>query len=228
MESKTMKEPAKFCGNILVRKTRRRSFLAKSLFEGVFGVLTDVSFAYYQSSAQWTKGERPELLVEVINIQAVEEVDDNAFGQALCFQITYHCHTKKDNCNTRTLYLSAYDVDEFDSWLCSLRVACLDNPVSLTQYHSGRFTGKSWSCCKAVTFRNSPGCKPCTIYGIPDVKRNKLSLAIAFSGFGVVACESHYSDMPGSLPFNAVRNMTLDSSRKETELDYPQCYEGGC
>jgi len=51
MESK--KETAKFCGNILVRKTKRRSFLAKSLFEGVFGVLTDGLFEYYQSSAQW-------------------------------------------------------------------------------------------------------------------------------------------------------------------------------
>lgn len=51
MESK--KETAKFCGNILVRKTKRRSFLAKSLFEGVFGVLTDGLFEYYHSSAQW-------------------------------------------------------------------------------------------------------------------------------------------------------------------------------
>jgi len=41
----------------------------------------------------------------------------------------------------------------------------VDNPVSLTQYHSGRFTGKGWSCCKAATFRSSPGCKPSTIYG---------------------------------------------------------------
>ena len=44
-------------------------------------------------------------------------------------------------------------------------LACVDNPVSLTQYHSGRFTGKGWSCCKAATFRSSPGCKPSTIYG---------------------------------------------------------------
>lgn len=51
MESK--KQTAKFCGNILVRKARRRSFLAKSLFESVFGVLTEASFEYYQSSAQW-------------------------------------------------------------------------------------------------------------------------------------------------------------------------------
>ena len=51
MESK--KQAAKFCGNILVRKARRRSFLAKSLFESVFGVLTEASFEYYQSSAQW-------------------------------------------------------------------------------------------------------------------------------------------------------------------------------
>lgn len=51
MESE--KERARFCGNILVRKTKRRSFLAKSLFEGVFGVLTDGSFEYYRSSAQW-------------------------------------------------------------------------------------------------------------------------------------------------------------------------------
>jgi len=35
-----------------------------------------------------TKGEKPEFLVEVINIQAVEEVDDSAFGQALCFQVS--------------------------------------------------------------------------------------------------------------------------------------------
>ena len=53
MEPKIKKETAKFCGNILVRKTKRRSFLAKSLFEGVFGVLTDVTFEYYHSSAQW-------------------------------------------------------------------------------------------------------------------------------------------------------------------------------
>lgn len=51
MESK--KQAAKFCGNILVRKAKRRSFLAKSLFESVFGVLTEASFEYYQSSAQW-------------------------------------------------------------------------------------------------------------------------------------------------------------------------------
>lgn len=51
--AKNKKETAKFCGNILVRKTKRRSFLAKSLFEGVFGVLTEVSFEYYHSSAQW-------------------------------------------------------------------------------------------------------------------------------------------------------------------------------
>ena len=38
------------------------------------------------------------------------------------FQVTYHCRTKKDNSNTRTLYLSAYDVDEFESWLSSLRL----------------------------------------------------------------------------------------------------------
>ena len=53
MESNIKKQTAKFCGNILVRKTRRRSFLAKALFEGVFGVLTEGSFEYYQSSAQW-------------------------------------------------------------------------------------------------------------------------------------------------------------------------------
>ena len=43
----------------------------------------------------------------------------------------------------------------------------------------------------------------------------QLSLAIAFSGFGVVASESHYSDMPGSLPFNKVRAI---STLKQTSL----------
>ena len=47
------KERARFCGNILVRKTKRKSFLAKSLFEGVFGVLSDNLLEYYRSSAQW-------------------------------------------------------------------------------------------------------------------------------------------------------------------------------
>ena len=51
-------------------------------------------------------------------------------------------------------------------WLNYWLLACVDNPVSLTQYHSGRFTGKGWSCCKAATFRSSPGCKPSTIYGM--------------------------------------------------------------
>ena len=34
-----------------------------------------------------TKGEKPELFIDIINIQSVEEVDDGAFGQALCFQV---------------------------------------------------------------------------------------------------------------------------------------------
>ena len=34
-----------------------------------------------------TKGEKPEFSIDVINIQSVEEVDDGAFGQALCFQV---------------------------------------------------------------------------------------------------------------------------------------------
>lgn len=53
METRNKKETAKFCGNIMVGKTRRRSFLAKSMFQGVFGVLTEVAFEYYNSSAQW-------------------------------------------------------------------------------------------------------------------------------------------------------------------------------
>lgn len=212
MESNIKKQTAKFCGNILVRKTRRRSFLAKALFEGVFGVLTEGSFEYYQSSAQWTRGEKPKCFIEVVNIQAVEEVDDGSFGHPLCFQITYHCCTKKDKSNMRTLYLSAYEVEEFESWLSSLRLACIDNPVSLAKYHPGRFTGKTWSCCKVVTFWGSPGCKSCTIYGIPDFKRQKLSPAIAFSGFGVVARESHYSDMPGSLPFGKGDHLTVSDA----------------
>ena len=38
------------------------------------------------------------------------------------FQIAYHSRTKKDNSNSRTVYLSAYEVEEFESWLCSLRL----------------------------------------------------------------------------------------------------------
>ena len=37
-------------------------------------------------------------------------------------QIAYHSRTKKDNSNSRTVYLSAYEVEEFESWLCSLRL----------------------------------------------------------------------------------------------------------
>lgn len=40
----------------------------------------------------------------------------------ILFQITYHSRTKKDNSNMRTLYLSAYEVEEFESWLSSLRL----------------------------------------------------------------------------------------------------------
>ncbi|KAK2563133.1 Tyrosine-protein kinase abl-1 [Acropora cervicornis] len=168
MESK--KQAAKFCGNILVRKARRRSFLAKSLFESVFGVLTEASFEYYQSSAQWTQDKKPQFFIGLVNILSVEEVDDGAFGHALCFQITYHSRTKKDNSNMRTLYLSAYEVEEFESWLSSLRL------------------------------------------GIPDIRRQKLSPAITFSGFGVVALESHYSDMPGSLPFSKDAHLTVSDA----------------
>ncbi|XP_074620207.1 uncharacterized protein LOC141879006 isoform X3 [Acropora palmata] len=61
-------------------------------------------------------------------------------------------------------------------------------------------------------FRDSPGCKSCTIYGIPDIRRQKLSPAITFSGFGVVALESHYSDMPGSLPFSKDAHLTVSDA----------------
>ena len=40
------------------------------------------SFSFAQ-----TKGEKPEFFTDIINIQSVEEVDDGAFGQALCFQV---------------------------------------------------------------------------------------------------------------------------------------------
>lgn len=59
MTMDTKKEP-KFCGNLLVRRTKRRSFLNKSTFDGVFGVLTNHSFDYYQSSVPWVS-----LLIEI-------------------------------------------------------------------------------------------------------------------------------------------------------------------
>ncbi len=34
-----------------------------------------------------TKGDKPEFFIELFNIQSVEEVDDDAFSQALCFQV---------------------------------------------------------------------------------------------------------------------------------------------
>jgi len=45
-----------------------------------------VFYALYISCTQ-TKGEKPEFVIELLNIQSVEDVDDEAFSQALCFQV---------------------------------------------------------------------------------------------------------------------------------------------
>lgn len=42
-----------YCGNILVRRSKRRSFINKVAFEGVFGVLSKTEFKYYRSSSDW-------------------------------------------------------------------------------------------------------------------------------------------------------------------------------
>ena len=43
--------------------------------------------------AAQTKGEKPDFFLELLHIQSVEEVDDDAFSQALCFQVSLTCLT---------------------------------------------------------------------------------------------------------------------------------------
>ena len=43
--------------------------------------------------AAQTKGEKPDFFLELLHIQSVEEVDDDAFSQALCFQVSVTCLT---------------------------------------------------------------------------------------------------------------------------------------
>lgn len=43
----------KYCGNLLVRRSKRRSFINKVAFDGVFGVLSESEFKYYRSSTEW-------------------------------------------------------------------------------------------------------------------------------------------------------------------------------
>ena len=50
---------------------------------------------FYQNVffAAQTKGEKPDFFFELLHIQSVEEVDDDAFSQALCFRVGVTCLT---------------------------------------------------------------------------------------------------------------------------------------
>ncbi|KXJ19324.1 putative Ras GTPase-activating protein 4B [Exaiptasia diaphana] len=152
----------KYCGNLLARRTKRRSFINKLAFEGVFGVLSNSELMYFRSSSDWTNQEKPQFSMQLVDIQAVEEVDDVAFSRPSCFQVIHTSRSKKDK-SIRSVYLAAYEEDEQKSWIKAIRSACLHNPIVLAYFHSGRFTGKTWTCCSEGKLHH--GCKPCTIEG---------------------------------------------------------------
>ncbi|XP_065887330.1 ras GTPase-activating protein 3-like [Dysidea avara] len=136
-------------GYMVKRGQARKKFGLKN-FKTRYFVLTNNELTYAKE-----KGDKPLCFIPIKEIQAIERVDEEAFGMKFMMQVVQE--------GGRILYLKAKNTVELMEWLAILLwVTNCTHYTKINTYHSGAYLAGNWTCCHDLA-ESAPGCKPISL-----------------------------------------------------------------
>ncbi|KAG8270925.1 Ras GTPase-activating protein 2 [Homalodisca vitripennis] len=128
---------------VLTKRAQGRKRFGRKNFKARYFRLTTQDLTYSKH-----KGKEPLCNIPLVDILAVERVQEESFKKNNMFQIVQP---------ERVLYLQASNCVEEKEWVDVLAKICRTNDHRLDKYHPGAFISGHWICCK-VAAEGAEGC----------------------------------------------------------------------